>query len=88
MGLRANCDKHKVVTTIWLQIFDYNLNPTPRIFSNMTKYTVVRQGSKYNDRPTLYGFNKVNDNEGPIADQYEFVGTWNEVEEYAKNKEA
>ncbi len=52
----------------------------------MPKYTVVRQGSKYNDRPTLYGFNKVNDNEGPIADQYEFVGTWDEVEQYAKNK--
>jgi len=54
----------------------------------MTKYKVVRQGSKRMNITTLYGFNKVNDNEGPIADQYEFVGTWNEVEEYAKNKEA
>jgi hypothetical protein len=50
----------------------------------MTKYTVVRQGALYNNTPTLYGFNRINDNEGPLADQFEFVGTWEEVEAYAK----
>jgi len=55
----------------------------PKFGMGMTKYPVVRIGALYAKRPTLYGFNKINDNEGPLADRYEFVGTWEEVEAYA-----
>jgi len=53
----------------------------------MTKYPVVRNGALYNNTPTLYGYNKINDDEGPLENQYEFVGTWEEVEAYALKEE-
>jgi hypothetical protein len=54
--------------------------------SNYASITRRNNGLRalYNNTPTLYGFNRINDNEGPLADQFEFVGTWEEVEAYAK----
>ena len=50
----------------------------------MTKFVIVQQGSKRMDRKTLYGYKKINNKQGPIKDQYAFVGTWEEVNAYAE----